>query len=43
MLVTDEGIMMEVSEVQWENALYPMVVTDEGIEIEVSEVQDWNT
>ena len=38
MLVTDAGIVIEVSDSQYSNASEPMLVTDAGIVIEVSEV-----
>ena len=39
MLVTEAGIVIDVSEVQYSNAPPPMLVTVEGISIDVSELQ----
>ena len=39
MLVTDEGIVMEVKPLQPKNACSPMLVTDEGIVMEVKPLQ----
>ena len=42
MLVTDDDIVIDVSELQYWNANEPMLVTDDGIVIEVSELQPLN-
>ena len=39
MLVTDDGISIDVSELQDQNAPEPMLVTDDGIVIDVSKLQ----
>ena len=39
MLVTDEGMVIEVKPVQSSKALYSMLVTDKGIVTEVKPVQ----
>ena len=39
MLVTEDGIAIDVNALQPENAELPMLVTDEGIVIDVSELQ----
>ena len=39
MLATEEGIVTEVRELQYENAPSPMLVTEEGMVTEVRELQ----
>ena len=39
MVVTDEGMVMDIRPVQPEKALPPMVVTDEGMVMDIRPVQ----